>query len=847
MDLLRSLKLFFGFDSFRKGQREIIESILRNENVLAILPTGGGKSLCYQLPALISGGFSIVISPLIALMKDQVDSLNKNEEIAAFINSSLDYHSINQIMNKISNGQLKLIYVAPERLENKTFAETIKNLNPHYIFIDEAHCISEWGHNFRPSYLKIREFCEFIGNGKISAFTATATPDVRDDIINLLHLEQANVFIRGFERENLHLNVIKTTEKNEQVVNLLTRDKLPAIIYASTRKETESLSAYFKTKKINAAYYHAGLDSEMRRLIQDDFINDRTDIIIATNAFGMGIDKSNIRTIIHYNIPQTIENYYQEIGRAGRDGIDSDIYLFYSSKDKNLQEFLIRSSFATFEDLKNMYDLMCNYHQISMGSLPLVNFPLEKNLISLLERNKIGRNAIHTGLKVLENSGYIIISNNYNSRSTFIFTMESEKLKNYVKKLKLFELQELILTLVKTYGGKAFVTRVPIDTKNLSEQLGIIEPDIIEMLTRLHNNGIIDFSEKAMYDSFRLLRERQNSNYLELKTGELADRINHQYDKLNKIVDYATTDKCRSAFILEYFGETDSEKCGRCDNCLGTNHSNDSILRYLKEQVFTTLEELNAPVSWNDFMDTLTGKKHLNAHLESFGCLVNYTVMEIEEAIDLLIDSKKITYRDKNLTLAPGLKRKTEQSEIKTDTNYEASLEIYNLLFQKRKEISKKFNQAPQMICSDDLLRSIASAKPANDFEMMKIPGLTRIKFNKFGADFLEVISELKEKQDSEQNPYKDLQILIDKKYSLKQISEIKKTSIHLLACEVEALLSLKPDLNIQHLVDKNNFNKIKDLYNRGMDDLNEIKRLFGDLIPPAELKVIIAKLKCNK
>jgi len=341
MNPTEALKYYFHYDTFRHGQEEIIENILRGENILAVLPTGAGKSICFQIPALISPNFSIVISPLIALMKDQVDSMNIDQLNASFINSTMDFREIEQVLQNIAYGRIKILYVAPERLENMAFAERIKKLNPEFLFVDEAHCISEWGHNFRPSYSKIKDFINFVGITKISAFTATATPEVVKDIVLQLGFTDPKIFVRGFERENLFINAIVTKKKNEKCIELISRYKTPAIIYCASRKKAEEAADYINFHKIKCSYYHAGLQSEIRKKIQEDFLNDEIQVICATNAFGMGINKKDIRLIIHYNTPGSIENYYQEIGRAGRDGKPAQIILFYALKDRELPEVFI--------------------------------------------------------------------------------------------------------------------------------------------------------------------------------------------------------------------------------------------------------------------------------------------------------------------------------------------------------------------------------------------------------------------------------------------------------------------------------------------------------------------------
>ncbi|MDA3859748.1 MAG: RecQ family ATP-dependent DNA helicase [Melioribacteraceae bacterium] len=635
-----TLQKIFGFTEFRLGQEEIIQSIINGNNVLAVLPTGGGKSLCYQIPALLGETFSIVISPLIALMKDQVDSLNKTEIHAAYVNSTMDFREVEHVFRDLESKKIKLLYVSPERLENIQFAERIKTLNPKYIFVDEAHCISEWGHNFRPSYRKIIEFAENISNNNISAFTATAVPEVRRDIVEHFNFNNPRVFIKGFERENLKLNVLRTNRKKEKVLELVSNNRLPAVIYTSSRKAAEEISEYLNFNNQNAVFYHAGLQPEQRRMIQDNFMNDRVKIICATNAFGMGVDKSDIRLLIHYNMPASLENYYQEIGRAGRDGKTAKIYLLYEDKDYHIQEYFINNGYPTIDEIKTVYNSICNAAKIAVGSVFSRRIFIDKQIIQLLSNNKINQTKLNSALKVLDENNFIDFSSDKINYSFVKILFDAEQLKTFIKKFAQSLNREILLFFIRDFGETVFSQKKKIDINYLANKLSSNSKEIIDALTKLTNAGIIEFSIPTDKPSIKFIGERVAPNKLLINVEHFYALKENAKLKLDLMRNFAFTDSCRFKSILNYFGEELPDyACGKCDNCTNKAYQNKPQLEYLEEIVIDTIHQANNRIRTNDLIKILMGNnKHGNLKSNSnFGVCKHFKKDELVETLDTLI------------------------------------------------------------------------------------------------------------------------------------------------------------------------------------------------------------------
>ncbi|KAF0152820.1 MAG: ATP-dependent DNA helicase RecQ family [Ignavibacteria bacterium] len=849
------LRKYFGYEQFRTGQEEIINAIISGNCVLAVLPTGAGKSLCYQIPALLSTSFAIVISPLIALMKDQVDSLNKNEIIASFINSSQDFRAGEKVLQEVASGKTKILYVSPEKLANSAFVEKIKHLSPEYVFIDEAHCISEWGHNFRPSYRKIHEFIEIAKVQKVSAFTATATEEVRLDILKQLSLTNPKVFVRGFERDNLSLNVVTTTQKKGKAVEILRNNKLPAIIYTATRNGAEELTEYLRKEMINTVFYHAGLPSEMKRIIQDDFMTGRVKVICATNAFGMGIDKNDIRLVVHYNMPGSIENYYQEIGRAGRDSKPSKIFLLYEERDKQIQDFFINSSSPTREQIELLYNCICDYGKVALGMVNTVPIAFDTGLQNLLELKKLTSGIVQSAAKVLNESGYLQLKSDLLTHHSVRFPLKPDQLRSFILNFADAKHKDLVVILAKRFGSKIFSEFCRIDIKTTAELLETDEEEIINDLSELARGGIIEHQKPQKNPSFVLAQPRVHSKVLKLNLLETSKIKKNLQNKLKMMVEYVSSEQCRMSYMLNYFGQsTEGYECGKCDNC--NKDKQNSTIEYLDEIILQTLHEVKHPLRIKTILQILHGSSTLGnlKKFSSFGTCVHFGKEDIEDAIQQLVISKKILFSNDTIKLSEfGIDlfaddKLTEAKEALVDYEYE--LKMFNKLRQVRKEASDKFAQQPHLICSDEILRTISKVKPQSHSALLSIAGFNQRMYNKIGEDILNAVKEeikiCGNKVEYVRNnlPRKSKLILelVEKKYSLEEIAELSKTSESLLAIQLEGLISLLPNFDINSLINKDDLHLINQKIKEGITEIKELKNALGSKISYSKIRLVLAK-----
>ena len=551
----------FGLDGFRPGQRNVIDAILSGRDTLCIMPTGGGKSLCFQLPTIAREGVTIVISPLIALMKDQVDSLIETGIPATIINSSLAPAQQQARINGMTNGEYKLVYIAPERLRSNSFMRAVQNTQIQLLAVDEAHCISQWGHDFRPDYARLGRFRKRLGNPQTVALTATATKLVQDDIAKILELDNPVSFVTGFARTNLALRINApngNAEKDHQLIEFLKSHRGCGIIYASTRKNCEHLVELLENEiDREITFYHAGLPPETRRSVQEKFMAGDIEVIVATNAFGMGIDKADLRFVIHYNLPGSIEAYYQEAGRAGRDGQPSECLMLYSFQDKFIQEFFIENSYPSRETIKEVYQYLC--------SIP--GEPIETTLQDIKDDLglSIGTTGIATCENLLEKANAIErLDSKQNSAAiridsdlpTLIDLLPRDaRTQRHVMR----ELEKI----VGTFRGE----RILFQPRRLAERMDMKWESVNRAIRQLIKLPMVDYIPPFRGRAIHVVDRKKRFAELDIDFAELSRRQKAEYDKLQSVIRFATTRRCRQLEILEYFGDPDRQLCGNCDNC----------------------------------------------------------------------------------------------------------------------------------------------------------------------------------------------------------------------------------------------------------------------------------------
>ena len=631
---------YWGYPSFRPMQEDIVDSVIAGRDTLALLPTGGGKSICFQVPALALDGVCIVVTPLISLMKDQVQHLKNINIPAAAIYSGMHPSEVEIAYNKAVFGGLKFLYVSPERLMTNAFIEAVKKMKVCLLAIDESHCISQWGYDFRPPYLKIAEIRPYIPNTPVLALTATATPNVVEDIQYRLGFKEQNVFQTSYERKNVTYNVIKVADKYGLMYRLLMRmESGSGIVYVRSRKRTKVIADWLQSVGISATFYHAGIDAKTRDERQRQWMDGHIKVIVATNAFGMGIDKPDVRMVIHMDLPDSLEAYFQEAGRAGRDLKPSEAFLLVAENDIKQLKDNLQQSYPELDRIKTIYDALGNYLQIPVGAGNGQSYPFDMNEFandygfSLLE--------VFNSLKLMEREGFFALSEAMDTPSQLFIKASREDL--YRFQVEYAEFDSMIKHLLRNYPG-ILSDFVKIKEEQISHKLGIEVSQVEQTLKNLEKYNFLTYIPRNGKPQIQYLTERQDTRHFTLSDEVYKDRKDDATRRVQAVIDFVNNDsECRSVQLLRYFGEKIKSRCGRCDVCSIRNQMN------INDEEYKNISEL--------ILDEL--KKRVVPLYEAPSLAKNYLEEKVLETIRWMLDNGVIE-QDEN----GNLKEKGRQQSL---------------------------------------------------------------------------------------------------------------------------------------------------------------------------------------
>lgn len=619
------LKKYWGYDDFRGVQREIIESIGSGHDTLGLMPTGGGKSVTFQVPALAMKGTCVVVTPLIALMQDQVQNLRRRGIRAAAIYSGMSHEQILMTLENAVFGQVKLLYVSPERLSSDIFRTKLRHMTVSFICVDEAHCISQWGYDFRPSYLEIADIRHDLPQVPILALTATATPVVVQDIQDKLTLDISasassgfNVFKMSFERKNLAYVVRRAADKQDELLHILNSVAGTSIVYVRSRRRAEEYAKWLDGTGITATFYHAGLDTPVKNERQQAWLHNKVRVMVATNAFGMGIDKPDVRLVIHVDCPDSVEAYFQEAGRAGRDGSKAYAVLLYNDHDERKLLKRVSDTFPEKDYIKKVYDHLAYYYQIATGTG--YNRVFEFNVDDFCQKFRHFPIRVHSALKILNRAGYMEYIEEQESQARVKFILERDEL-DRLRSLSPAE-DGVVTALLRNYGG-LFVDYGFIDEALIASEAELQKPVVYQLLKQLAEKHIISFIPQKRTPYVRYLQRREDSEFLLFPPAIYEDLKTRYEQRIQAIISYAkTSNQCRSRQLLRYFGEENGHDCGLCDVCLSERHAftSQESMAAAKEQILSLFAD-GKPVH-------VTKLRSINLPYEQIDAALEYLLRE---------------------------------------------------------------------------------------------------------------------------------------------------------------------------------------------------------------------------
>ena len=810
------LQKYYGYTSFRKGQENIITSIINKEDVLAIMPTGGGKSICYQVPALCLDGITIVISPLISLMKDQVDTLKTMGIKAGLINSSLSNSEYSSILEEIENDECKIIYIAPERLDSMEFVNIVRGKNISQVAIDEAHCVSQWGHDFRVSYKKIPHFINRLDKRPIvTAFTATASNEVREDIVRILDLHNPAVYITGFDREKLSINIVKSSSKNRYTIDYVENHKNESgIIYAATRKEVENIYEGLLKRNYSVAKYHAGLSNDERGEYQEKFINDDIKIMVATNAFGMGIDKPNIRWVLHYNMPQSVENYYQEIGRAGRDGEESECVLLFSPGDVHTQKYLVEVGIENPERKKVQYKKLQQ-----MVDLVYSNMCYRKSIL-----NYFGEDFINDCNNC---------SNCLNEGEVVDKTLDAQKVISCIARMKRSFGATMIIDVLRGSKNKKVLDFGFDKLSTYGIMKNYSNEDLKTFINTLVSHGFLDVVENiGMRGTFPTIKLNEQS----LKVIRQEIKVEFKEDKVTKSR-YVENELYEMLVALR-------SEIAREESIAPYMVFGDATLKNMASVYATTKEE----------MLNISGVGQIK--YEKYG-------NRLEDIIKKYIEEKNIDKSKLNTVSGKSTGANSEYFNVTTDKN------LYEKLREYRLSVSKLEGVLPYMILGSNTLKEISGRYPLDEEQLKDIGGIGPVKINKYGEDIINIVKEYinennilpkwEEKKrlklvldgDSRKNEEIALDLLNQNK-DIKDVSEELEVSVSTVLGYVYDYIksgnTINFNIDLKNMYTESEKEMILDAISRfGDEKVSAIKKVMPDYVKYESIRAIILENYLNK
>jgi len=621
------LKQYWGYDHFRPQQKEIVEAVLKGGDVLALLPTGGGKSVCFQVPALMVEGVCLVITPLIALMKDQVHQLTNKGIKATSIHAGMSKREIDITLDNCVYGSYRFLYISPERLHTDLFQARVLKMQVSLIVVDEAHCVSQWGYDFRPLYLKIAEFRELLPDKNIIALTATATTEVQEDIVDKLALKNAQKFQVSFARANLSYSVREVEDKYAKLLEILSAVRGTAIIYVRTRKATKEVSDFLRKNGVSVDYYHGGLAHQLRSSKQDQWIKGATRVVVATNAFGMGIDKPDVRVVVHMDLPETLEAYYQEAGRAGRDGNKAYAVILHYPNDGNDLIKRVEQSHPPIELIKRVYQSLANYYKLAVGSGEGVSFDFTLN--EFCEIYGLDSLPTYQSIKKLAEQGLIQMNESFYSPSRLMFLVDNTALYEYM--IANAQYEPFIKGVLRAYGGELVGDYLNISEQKIAQNIQITLEEVKKKLHALHEQQIVAYESAKDSPQVIFTLPRQHENNLPIDQPFLKSRKKLAASKATAVNSYIKHhEQCRTQLLLEYFGEKKEERCGVCDFCIEDKRSHQQDEQFVKIRSAILNELVQAPMDVDQLTSSLVGVKP------------SVTI----EAIRAMLDFEEIKYDD---------------------------------------------------------------------------------------------------------------------------------------------------------------------------------------------------------